>query len=214
MPEIDTAITVPIYAWDTGNLAGKTGDSGNFTLRGLSDGTEFTPSNSASEVDATNWPGMYKLTVTADENDGSVMAVGGKSSTSDIVIVPVTWTNKVNVTQIEGSDATDQIRDALVSDATRFQGADIAAILADTGTDGVAIATAVMQSIADEVLKRAVSNVEDSADAASLGAMILAAFESVISGSTWTIYKTDHSTTFATRTVTTSGNVAPIVEVT
>lgn len=89
------------------------------------------------------------------------------------------------------------------------------AILADTGTDGVVIATATAQAIADEILIRGVSNVEDSADAASLAAMILAAFESVISeAGTWTIYKTDHSTTFTTRTVTRDASTNPIVEVT
>lgn len=37
--------------------------------------------------------------------------------------------NSMNVTQIEGGDATDQIRDSLVDDATRFSGADVASIL-------------------------------------------------------------------------------------
>lgn len=41
---------------------------------------------------------------------------------------------QVDATQIEGSDATNQIRDAVLDDATRFSGADIAAILTDTGT--------------------------------------------------------------------------------
>ena len=176
MPEIDTAVTICYMAWDTGNSAGKTGDNGNHTLKIISDGTAATPTNSPSEIDATNTPGMYKITITAGENDGNVMALAGKSSTSDIVIIPVTWTNKVNVTQIEGSDATNQIADA--------------------------------------VLIRGVSNVEDTADATSLAALVLAAFESVISGTTWTIYKTDHSTTFTTRTVTTDSSAAPIVEVT
>ena len=70
------------------------------------------------------------------------------------------------------------------------------------------------REIADEILKRGVSNVEDTADAASVAALILAAFESAVSGTTWTIYKTDHATTFATRTVTTDGGANPIVEVT
>lgn len=93
-------------------------------------------------------------------------------------------------------------------------GTNIDAILADTATDGVAIATATAQAIADEILNRGVSNVEDSADAASLAAMVLAAFESVIVDTTWTIYKTDHSTVFATKTVTTDASANPIVEVT
>lgn len=108
------------------------------------------------------------------------------------------------------------------------------AVLLDTGTDGVVlandaitaakiaanaitsseIATSAAQEIADEILKRGVSNVEDSADAASLAAMILAAFESKIAGTTWTIYKTNHSDTFTTRTVTVDAAASPIKEVT
>jgi len=115
--------------------------------------------------------------------------------------------------------------------------ANVDAVLLDTGTDGVVVAsigtgaitadaiaanaitsselaTSAAQEIADELLKRGVDNVEDSADATSLAALVLAAFESVISDTTWTIYKTDHSTTFTTRTVTTDSNADPIVEVT
>lgn len=87
------------------------------------------------------------------------------------------------------------------------------AILLDTGTDGVALSTAVKQAIADELLKRGVSNVEDSADAHSLATIILATLESALSGSTWTIKKTD-GTTFTTKTVTTDSSADPITEVT
>jgi hypothetical protein len=41
---------------------------------------------------------------------------------------------KVNVMEIESADATDQIRDSILSDATRFKGVDISRILTDTGT--------------------------------------------------------------------------------
>jgi len=68
--------------------------------------------------------------------------------------------------------------------------------------------------IADEVLKRGVSNVEDSASGTSLAELLLAAFESGVADTTWTIYKTDHSTTFSTRTVTTDADAEPIIAVT
>jgi len=87
------------------------------------------------------------------------------------------------------------------------------AILLDTGTDGVALSTAVKQAIADEVLKRGASNVQDTADAHSLTTLILAAFESAISGTTWTIKKTD-GTTFTTKTVITDAAANPITAVT
>lgn len=180
---------------------------------------------------------------------------------------------QVDTIQIEGVDATNQIRDAVVDDATRIdastlntlsgfapgstiaaasdipamRGTDNAAlaatalstavwtaaragalgdwindgrldvildaILADTGTDGVAISTAVRQGIADEVLKRGVDNVEDAADVLSLAAVILATLESAISGTTWTIRKSG-GTTFATKTVTVDADADPIVGVT
>ena len=41
---------------------------------------------------------------------------------------------QVDVVTIETADATDQVRDSVLDDATRFSGADIANILTDTGT--------------------------------------------------------------------------------
>lgn len=90
----------------------------------------------------------------------------------------------------------------------------VAAILADTGTDGVVLSTAVQNAIADAVLTRSVTNTEASAGIYSLTAIILAAFESAISGATWTIKQSDGTTTFATRTVTTDDTAEPIVSVT
>jgi hypothetical protein len=117
------------------------------------------------------------------------------------------------------------------------------AILADTGTDGVVIAdgaitaasiandaitagkiatdaitsselaTNAAQEIADEVLKRGISNVEDAADTLSLAALVLAHLESSISGSTWIIRKSGGST-FTTKTVTTDSGADPVTGVT
>jgi len=90
---------------------------------------------------------------------------------------------------------------------------EVAAILADTGTDGVVISTATAQAIADEILKRSMSNVEATAGDHTLAALVLAVLESVLSGTTWTIKKTDGSTTFLTKTVTTNAAAEPVVEV-
>jgi hypothetical protein len=68
--------------------------------------------------------------------------------------------------------------------------------------------------IADAVLKRGVDNTEATADVASLTELILAAFESKIAATTWTIYKTNHSDTFNTRTVSLDASADPITEVT
>ncbi|MHC4302461.1 MAG: hypothetical protein ACYS7Y_34815, partial [Planctomycetota bacterium] len=70
--------------------AGKTGDNGNFTLRWIKDGTSAAPTNSPSEVDATNAPGVYKITLTADECTCWIGTLCGKSSTADVSIIPLT----------------------------------------------------------------------------------------------------------------------------
>jgi len=91
--------------------------------------------------------------------------------------------------------------------------ADVAAIKNDTGTVGVVISTATMRLIADELLKRSVSNVEASASTHSLAEVILGMFESAAPSTTWTIYRTDHSTVFNTRTLTTDAAAVPVTGV-
>lgn len=90
---------------------------------------------------------------------------------------------------------------------------DSAAILSDTGTDGVVLSTAQMQSLADIVLGRSVSNIDSTASTHSLYELIEAILESNTSSGSWVIYKTNGSTTFNTRTLATDANAAPIVGV-
>lgn len=68
-------------------------------------------------------------------------------------------------------------------------------------------------TIADAVLSRGVSNVEDTADTTSLAALLLAAFESSVSGTTWTIRKTTGSS-FVVKTVTVDADADPITGIT
>jgi hypothetical protein len=77
-------------AWDTSANAGKTEDNANFTLRWIKDGTAAAPTNSCSEIDATNLPGIYKITLTAAECTCLIGTLAGKSSTAGVVIIPVT----------------------------------------------------------------------------------------------------------------------------
>lgn len=83
---------VQFVAWDTAANAGKTGDVANFTLRWVKDGTSAAPTNSPAEVDATNAPGVYKITLTAAETQAVCGTLGGKSATAGVVIIPVTLT--------------------------------------------------------------------------------------------------------------------------
>lgn len=158
---------------------------------------------------------------------------------------------KADTLMIEGVDATNQIRDAILTDATRFAGADIAlikgfvdteittlltnvaAILTEVDTeigdirsrlpaalvggrmdsDIGNIQAAILLVIADAILKRGVSNTQDTADLTSLTELILAAFESSVSGTNWSIRKTG-GTTFNTRTLTLDAAALPIAGVT
>lgn len=81
-------ITITYVAWDTVNNVGKTGDNGNHTLKWIKDGTSSTTSNSPSEVDSTNAPGVYKIVMTSTECTCDFGTLAGKSSASGISIIP------------------------------------------------------------------------------------------------------------------------------
>jgi hypothetical protein len=82
------SITISYVAWDAGANAYKTGDVANHALRLIKDGgASAATTNSPSEVDATNMPGVYKLTLTATEMTANAIRVSGKSSTANIVLL-------------------------------------------------------------------------------------------------------------------------------
>jgi ABC-type phosphate/phosphonate transport system substrate-binding protein len=113
MPFRNIAVTMCIQAWDTSANAAKTGDAANITVRGVGDGTEFTPSSpSITEMDSTNLPGVYKVSLTANENNYACVLLGGKSSTSGVVIQPVQWMNEIS------SNLVDILGTALSEGAT------------------------------------------------------------------------------------------------
>ena len=105
----NTAVTVTYIAWDTSANAGKTGDAANHTLRGIGDGTLFTPANPAiAEVDATNCPGLYKATLAAGENNYANVTLHGKSATANVAIIPTRWSNEsdADAKKISGQTAS------------------------------------------------------------------------------------------------------------
>ncbi len=114
------------------------------------------------------------------------------------------WITATGFSTFDPTSDTILIADGGITAAKFGAGAiDAAALAADAGNE-----------IADAVLTRGVSNVEDSADAHSLCTVVLACLESSLSGTTWTIKKTDGSTTFTTKTVTTDEEADPITAVT
>lgn len=110
-PYRGVAYTATYMAINTSSGAGETGDSGNHTLRLDRDGSTVTPSNSPSEIDATNFPGVYRIALTAAEHTGDSFTLGGKSSTSNVVIVPTRWWPRIGYrgTANSGSGSTTLI---------------------------------------------------------------------------------------------------------
>lgn len=78
-------------AWNTANNDWETGDAANHSLQWVKDGTDTATTNSGSEIDAANSPGQYKVTITATEADCLSGQVNGKSSTSDVIIIPTSY---------------------------------------------------------------------------------------------------------------------------
>ena len=83
-------LTINLYAWDTGNNVPKTEDASNISLYIIKDGGSATSAtNSITEPTSANMPGIYELELTSSEMDANFITVGGKSSTSNVVIYPV-----------------------------------------------------------------------------------------------------------------------------
>ena len=83
------ALTITYTAWDISTNGPKTGDSANHTLRWIKDGASAAPANTPTQVDATNAPGEYNLTLTDAECTAWFGKLAGKSSTANVVILPV-----------------------------------------------------------------------------------------------------------------------------
>lgn len=81
--------TVEIYAWNVASNAPKTGDSANLSLFWIKDGTKAATANTPAEVSSTDNPGLYKVALTSTETDCNIGTLHGKSSTSDVVLIPV-----------------------------------------------------------------------------------------------------------------------------
>lgn len=82
------SITISYRAWDTVANTWKTGDAANHSLSLVKDGgARAATTNAGAEIDATNMPGAYKVTLTATEMTANVIIPAGKSSTAGIVLV-------------------------------------------------------------------------------------------------------------------------------
>ena len=129
-------MTVSFLAWDTAANAAKTGDSGNFTTRWIKDGTASAPTNSVSEVDATNAPGVYKVTLTSTETDANIGTLAGKSSTASVSLIPTTIQFERLPNAAPGAASGVSLTSAVTDVETKVDTVDsnVDAILVDTGT--------------------------------------------------------------------------------
>jgi hypothetical protein len=126
----------------------------------------------------------------------------------------VTGLNGAAMRGTDGANTTTPPTAAAIRTEIDANSTQLASILDDTGTSGVAISTAQAQSIADEVLKRSVGNVEGATlDEHSLATVVLAILESQRVGASWTIYRTDGTTAQATKTLTLDASAQPVTRV-
>ena len=79
--------------------------------------------------------------------------------------------------------------------------------------DAMALTASERNSTADAILSRSVGNVEDTATEWTLCSIVLAAMESTVAGTVWTIKKVDGETTFKTKTLATDADADPITGV-
>ncbi len=227
MPLEQTGNAITFYAFYTDSGQGKTGLTVTASVIEVQvDGTatEIVTDAAATEVGR----GVYRYLLASGSvgEEGEYIAIFETSGTVDQDHIAACWViERAGIENLDASIQTvDTVADGIkaVTDNLPDSGAlstidtNVGAILADTGTDGVAISQSVQQAIADEVLTRGVGNVEDSAESASLGELLLGAFESEIDedADEWVIYKTDHITVFARRTLTLSNSARLITGVT
>ncbi len=167
-------------------------------MRGTDGANTSTPPTAAaiySEFTSGSNEDAFKADVSGLATASSLSTV---DSNVDAILVDTGTTIPATLSAMDGKiDTVDSVVDA---------------ILVDTSSDGVVISTAQAQALADEVLKRSVTNTQDSADAHSLAAIVLGILESSRDSTTWTIKKTTGST-FTTKTLTLDEDADPVVGV-
>ncbi len=84
--------SLTLYAVDASTGLPKTGDGANMVFYVSKDDGSVTAIASASgvptEIDATNAKGLYKIALSQSETNADKLLFSGKSSTSNIVVVP------------------------------------------------------------------------------------------------------------------------------
>lgn len=118
---------------------------------------------------------------------------------------------KVRFKQVDATNFPG-VYEIQIADA-RFAVASSKSLLVSIQATGIAPVLAEIQlDQSDQLLSRNVSNVEGTMGEHTLGTIVLATLENAISGTTLTIYRTDGSTTHATKTLTkTAASTADVI---
>lgn len=86
----NVTLTVNFKAYDTAAKAYKTGDAANINMFIIKDGgAPVAATNAETEPDPTNVPGTYELVLTATEMNANFVWIDGKSSTANVIILPI-----------------------------------------------------------------------------------------------------------------------------
>ncbi len=183
-----TGQKVKVFAFDKSTNALKTGDAANITAYIQKDNGSVTvlTDTSATELDATNAPGVYSFDISATETNADEIVVTGKSSTSNVVVLgmpAIIYTLPTNFTAF--SLTAGGLVNGTVSDKTGFA--------LTSAYDFAKGTVAVTESY----------NVDGAAPTPVQALMLMLQLltESSVSGTTLTIKKLDGSTTAATLTL-------------
>lgn len=166
----NAALIAYVGIWDTLNQVWKTGATG-VALFKVIDGTASACNNAEAEVDTTNLPGIWKVSLDADEVNGNSIFVGGTTTSTNCVVLPMGFTTdqgelatiKGHVDSVEGTLATiaadvdnvEEQTDTLESGQTSILNAITA--LNDLSSADVTAAVPTVGQIADQVWDEAIS---------------------------------------------------------
>lgn len=124
----------------TGFSTHSAADVWSVATRVLTAATNITSDGSAITMSSAGVVGTVNLVNTTTTNtdmrgtDNALLAASAPANFSDLAITVTT--GRVDVGSIEGLDATDQIRDAVVDDATRIDASALNTAAAAVGSDG------------------------------------------------------------------------------
>lgn len=221
---VDTEVASILAAVDTevAAIKAKT-DQLTFTVANQVDSNALTVVGTVddavlSAIAALSIPTAVQIRTEIDSNSTQLASI--LADTDSLDTTKITTARAAVLTDWIDGGRLDLILDARASQASVDDlptNAELATALG-TADDATLAAIAALSipsatTIADAVLSRNVSNVEASAGEHTLCTTVLAMLESSISGTTWTIKRTNGSTTHATKTVTTDAAADPVTGV-